>query len=185
MAYKWKDLKRQRIESVLKKHIKDIPDFPKKGIMFRDISPLMINHFSTAINSLKELYSREEWNDIDAIAGIESRGFIFGAALAQKLDKPFLMIRKAGKLPGYTYKAMYELEYGHDSLEMQRLDRPLEKVLIVDDVVATGGTLQAAISLSEQARFTKFALCSLINLKYANSNNKLFKELRSVITYEK
>lgn len=183
--YKWKDLKRQRIQSLLKKYIKNVPDFPKKGVMFRDIGPLMINHFSTAIYSMKELYSKEEWADIDAIAGIESRGFIFGAALAQKLDKPFLMIRKAGKLPSVAYRAMYELEYGHSSLEMQHLEKPLEKVLIVDDVVATGGTLEAAITLSKEARFTKFALCSLINLKYANNNSPLFKELRSVITYEK
>ena len=131
----------------LKKAIRDIPDFPKKGIIFKDITPLLQNPelLKKAINQLCEQFKDRK---IDVVVSVESRGFILGAAIAYKLDAGFVPVRKKGKLPYMTYSATYDLEYGQDTLEIhQDAIGKGAKVLIIDDLLATGGTLDAVIGL--------------------------------------
>lgn len=135
----------------LKDTIRTIPDFPKPGIMFRDISTLMTNRraFAEAVIQLAAPYQEQ---NIDNVAGIEARGFIFAAAIAYELNAGFVPIRKKGKLPFKTYEQDYELEYGQDTLELHAdAIRGQEKILLVDDLIATGGTAEAAIHLLRQA----------------------------------
>ncbi len=136
---------------LLKALIRTIPDFPKPGIQFRDVTTLMNNAagFATAINALADRYQRQA---IEQVAGIESRGFVFGAALAVALGCGFTPIRKPGKLPAATIGRDYQLEYGSDRLEMH-VDaiRADARVLLVDDLIATGGTAEAAAHLIVQA----------------------------------
>jgi adenine phosphoribosyltransferase len=130
--------------------VRDVPDFPRPGIMFKDITPLLADAaaFAACIDALCEPWRGQ---DIGAVCGIESRGFIFGAAMARALDAGFVPIRKAGKLPPPVVGLDYGLEYGMDRLEIgtQALS-PGEKVIVVDDVLATGGTLEAARRLVER-----------------------------------
>lgn len=131
----------------LKDAIRTIPDFPKEGIMFRDVTTLMTNRkaFAEAVERLCAPYMDKS---IDNVAAIEARGFIFGGAMADKLGAGFVPIRKAGKLPGDTYSQSYELEYGTDELEIHAdAIRGQERVVIVDDLIATGGTAEAAVKL--------------------------------------
>ncbi|MEM4274647.1 MAG: adenine phosphoribosyltransferase [Candidatus Nitrosocaldaceae archaeon] len=133
----------------LKSIIKEYADFPKKGILFRDISPLLrdINTFRYVIDRFYEEYKDKS---IDIVVGIESRGFIFAAALALKLNKGMVMVRKQGKLPGDTSSKSYDIEYGNATMEIQRASiKKNDKVLIVDDLIATGGTAKAAAELIE------------------------------------
>ncbi len=135
----------------IKEKIREIPDFPKEGILFRDITTLLKDPeaFSYVAD---ELVKRYKDKDIDMIAGIESRGFLFGTILANRLGKGFVLIRKPGKLPAETVSAEYELEYGTDKIEMHvdALDNG-KNVLLVDDLLATGGTMKAACELVERA----------------------------------
>ena len=135
----------------LKDAIRTIPDFPKPGIMFRDVTTLMKDEaaFRQAIMQLADAYADA---GIEKVAGIDARGFIFGAPVAEKLEAGFVPMRKKGKLPGETYAETYELEYGTDQLEMH-VDavEPGEKVLLIDDLIATGGTAEAAIHLLTRA----------------------------------
>lgn len=136
--------------SDLTKYIRTIPNYPKEGIMFRDITTLLKdpNGFKLTIDQLANKYRGQK---IDVIAGIEARGFILGAALAYNLGLGFIPIRKKGKLPGKTISQSYELEYGTDTIEIH--DDALEKgarVLLIDDLIATGGTALGAISLIEK-----------------------------------
>jgi|SRR5271155_3687307 len=147
--------------SELKRAIRDVPDFPTAGILFRDIAPLLREHFAATMDALEALLSAEEWGQIDAVAGIESRGFILGAALAAKRGKGFVLVRKKGKLPPPVVDISYSLEYGSGVLEMQRGSG---RVLLVDDVLATGGTLSASAALCERAGYQVRALAVLINL---------------------
>lgn len=127
--------------------VRAIPDFPKPGVMFRDVTPLLASAaaFARCIEALAEPWQS---HGVQAVAGIEARGFIFGAALAQKLQAGFVPLRKPGKLPPPVLGVDYQLEYGSDRLEVQRdAFRPAERVLLVDDVLATGGTLEAAAAL--------------------------------------
>lgn len=127
--------------------IRAVPDFPKPGILFRDLVPLLADRagFAAAIAALAAPWRGQA---IDAVAGIEARGFIFGAALARELDTGFVPIRKPGKLPGVLHEVTYALEYGHDCLQVQAGALPPgARVLLVDDVLATGGTLLAAADL--------------------------------------
>lgn len=136
----------------IKSLIRNIPDYPKKGVIFRDITTLIKDPvgFRLVIDNLKERYSRE--NIIfNSIAGIESRGFIIGGALSYCLGKGFIPIRKKGKLPGETISHEYELEYGTDTVEIHRdAINKGDRVLVVDDLLATGGTAMAAVSLIEK-----------------------------------
>ncbi|HEY0747526.1 MAG TPA: adenine phosphoribosyltransferase [Steroidobacteraceae bacterium] len=145
----------------LKKAIRDVPDFPRPGILFRDIAPLLRDHFGATIGALDALLSNEEWGEIDAVAGIESRGFILGAALAVLRGKGFVLVRKQGKLPPPVVDVAYALEYGSGILEMQRGNG---RVMLVDDVLATGGTMSAAANLCERAGYALKALVALIDL---------------------
>lgn len=157
----------------LEKHIRDIPDFPKPGILFKDITPLLSapTAFESAIDRFVERYSDQK---IDAVVAVESRGFIFGGPLAIKLDAAFVPVRKPGKLPYKTHSYSYELEYGTDTLEIHEDALGSgQRVLIVDDLLATGGTLEACIKLLEQfsVEIVECAFC--INLKFLGGEAKL------------
>jgi len=131
----------------LKSVIRDIPDFPKEGIIFKDITPLLSNpaSFKKAIDTLKARYEDKR---IDQVVGVEARGFIFASALAYALDCGVVMVRKPGKLPYKTYQKTYSLEYGEDTIEIhQDAFENDQKIVIIDDVLATGGTLAACIDL--------------------------------------
>jgi len=164
----------------IKSLIRDVPDFPKSGIMFRDITPLLNKNFAGAVEGMAELLTAAEWKKVDVIAGIESRGFIFGAPLAVAKGKGFGIIRKPGKLPGKTARISYGLEYGRDSLEMQYGEG---NMLIVDDVLATGGTLQAAANLAVQTGHKVVGFITLIDLKYLNDFEWNGIKARSVVAY--
>jgi adenine phosphoribosyltransferase len=144
----------------LRRHIVDVPDFPRPGILFRDITPLLRKHFEATIDALDALITT--WERIDAVAGIESRGFILAAALAERRGKGFVPIRKQGKLPPPVIDRPYALEYGTGVLEMQP---GRGRVILVDDVLATGGTMRAAAELCEAAGYEVEALVVLIDLK--------------------
>jgi adenine phosphoribosyltransferase len=148
----------------LKRHIRDIPDFPTKGILFRDITPLLQNGtaFRKAIHALAV---RHQGQRPDAVVAIESRGLIIGSALAYELGVGMVPVRKKGKLPHETYRASYTLEYGQDTIEMHR-DALAKgnRVLLVDDLLATGGTMQATIQLIEQCGAQVVELAFLIEL---------------------
>lgn len=163
----------------LKSLIRDVPDFPIKGVLFRDIVPLLQ---SAEANEFiyKTMGDLINLNQIDHFAGIESRGFIFASALAVKYKKGFLPIRKKGKLPPPTVEQSYALEYGNATIE---LNPGSGRVCIVDDVLATGGTLQAAISLSRKAGFEVVDLAVLIDLTFLNDFKFNDKKVKSIIQY--
>jgi adenine phosphoribosyltransferase len=150
----------------LKRHIVDVPNFPRPGILFRDITPLLRLHFHAAIDALERLVDAQDWSRIDAVAGIESRGFILAAALAARRGKGFVPIRKQGKLPPPVVDMQYTLEYGTGILEMQRGNG---RLLLVDDVLATGGTMRAAAELCGLAGYEVGALLALIDLRLAGT----------------
>ena len=165
----------------LKNFIRDVPDFPKAGIVFRDISPLLKGHFPETITALASLLNDEAWDRVQVIAGIEARGFVLAAGLAAIKEKGFVKIRKPGKLPGPVCTASYSLEYGQDSLEMQYGSGEL---LIVDDVLATGGTLTAAANLATECGYHISGFLCLINLTYLNSFVWSNIQPQCLITYE-
>jgi adenine phosphoribosyltransferase len=150
----------------LKRHVIDVPNFPRPGILFRDITPLLRTHFQPTIEALERLLDAQDWRRIDAVAGIESRGFILAAALATRRGKGFVPIRKQGKLPPPVVDMEYALEYGSGVLEMQR---GVGRVLLVDDVLATGGTMRAAADLCCSAGYEVDALLALIDLRLAGA----------------
>ncbi len=148
----------------LKTIIADAPDFPRPGILFRDIAPLLREHFGATLDALDGLLTGDQWRSVDAVAGIESRGFILGAALAARRGKGFVLVRKQGKLPPPVIDLSYDLEYGSGVLEMQPGRGSL---LLIDDVLATGGTLTAAADLCVRAGYRVEALAVLIDLRIA------------------
>ena len=159
----------------LEKDIRTIPDFPKPGILFRDITTLL-NDAQAFARVLDYLESRYKNSDIDFIAGIESRGFIFGASLASRLCLGFVPIRKAGKLPCATFKESYELEYGSASLEIHKdafRGQKDAKVLLIDDLLATGGTATAACKLVKNAGAKVVEACFIIELTELGGASKL------------
>ena len=164
----------------LKQAITSVPDFPRPGILFRDISPLLRHHFDAAIRAMDALLTDAEWNAIDAVAGIESRGFILGAALAMNRGKGFVLVRKQGKLPPPVVDAAYGLEYGSGVLEMQRGEG---RLLLVDDVLATGGTMTAAADLCQRAGYQLHALAALIDLNLVANYSWRALRLRAAINY--
>lgn len=146
----------------LKPWVRTVADFPAPGILFRDIAPLLRYQLPAAIDALGALIGPAQWAAIDAVAGIESRGFIFAAALATRHGKGFVPIRKQGKLPPPVINTPYQLEYGSGTLEMQPGSG---RLLLVDDVLATGGTLAASADLAELAGYAVAELMVLIDLK--------------------
>ena len=164
----------------LKAAIVDVADFPKPGILFRDISPLLKSHLAATIQALDGLLTEAEWGGIDAVAGIESRGFILGAALALHRRKGFVLVRKQGKLPPPVVDVSYDLEYGAGVLEMQR---GRGSVLLIDDVLATGGTLSASAELCVRAGYSVAALAVLIDLKIVVDYRWRDVPLRAAICY--
>ncbi len=154
-------------------YIADVPDFPKPGIVFKDITPLLGDPgaLSEAAEKLAEPFADA---DIDVVVGIESRGFIFGAMVAQRLGAGFVPVRKPGKLPGETISASYELEYGTDSIEMHRnAIAPGKKVLMVDDLLATGGTMAAACKLAESLGGKIVGIAFVVELCFLKGRDKL------------
>jgi adenine phosphoribosyltransferase len=166
------------------KLIRDVPDFPKKGIMFKDITPLLkdADGFRTAIKELAKPYANIK---IDKIVSMESRGFILGAAMALELGCGFIPVRKKGKLPYATVSQEYELEYGTDVLEIHKdAINKGEDILIVDDVLATGGTAKAVCELVNKLEGKVTGLCFLIELSFLQPREKLKGyDIRSLIIY--
>ncbi len=153
--------------------IRGVPDFPKKGILFFDITSLLKERkaFSDAINALAARYRDQS---IDLVLGVESRGFIFAPTLAYQLGAGFVPVRKPGKLPAETVKITYELEYGQDSLEIHRdAIREGQRVLVVDDLLATGGTAAAVIQLIRKLGGVVAGVAFLVELEFLNGRNKL------------
>ncbi|XP_075693250.1 adenine phosphoribosyltransferase [Rhinoderma darwinii] len=161
--------------AVLRGSVREFPDYPSPGICFRDITPILKDPaaFSAAID-LFEIYLRENFPKIDLIAGLDSRGFLFGPSLAQRLGIGFVLIRKKGKLPGPTESVSYSLEYGKAEIEIQTdaVD-PGQKVVIIDDLLATGGTLGAACELLQRRRAEIMSCLVVIELTSLKGTEKL------------
>ncbi|OYD27036.1 adenine phosphoribosyltransferase [Mycoplasma testudineum] len=166
----------------LKKYIKDVPDFPSKGIIFKDISPLLAN--GKALNyTIKQI--AEMAKDADIIVGPDARGFLFGTPVAAFLEKPFIMVRKAGKLPGEVIRKNYALEYGKNILELQKgYVKAGQKAVIIDDVLATGGTLNAIIDLLTSQGVSVIKIIVLMELAFLEGRKILNAPVESLITVE-
>ncbi|MGC1274637.1 MAG: adenine phosphoribosyltransferase [Planctomycetaceae bacterium] len=157
----------------LKHYIRDVPDFPKPGILFRDITPLLANPqaFGHAIDRFAEHFGDK---GVTAIVAAEARGFIFAAPLALKLGAAFVPVRKPGKLPRQTHSFTYDLEYGSDTLHMHTDDvGPGDRVLLVDDLLATGGTIDACAKIAERTGATVAGCAFLIELDFLKGREKL------------
>ena len=167
-----------------KKHIREVPDFPKKGILFYDITTLLSNA-DVFKHILDDMEQKAKNLNITKLAAIESRGFIFGAPLAQRLGIPFIPLRKPGKLPYRTKRHEYTLEYGKDAIEIHEdaVGRG-DKVLIVDDLLATGGTINAAVELIKECGADVAGLMFVIELNFLNGRDKLKNyKIESLVTY--
>jgi adenine phosphoribosyltransferase len=168
----------------LKARIRHVPDFPKPGILFYDVTTLLKDRegFRLAVDAMAEPYERA---GVDMVVGIESRGFIFGSAVADRLKTGFAPVRKPGKLPSTTQRASYSLEYGTDALEIHSdAVAPGQKVLVVDDLLATGGTASAAVSLIRGLEGDVVGLQFLIELVGLNGRDRLKREnVASVLQY--
>lgn len=169
--------------SQLKSLIRDVPDFPETGILFRDITPLLADPAGLAL-SIELLANPFRGKNIDLVVGAESRGFIFGTAVACCLSAGFGLIRKPGKLPRSRVSMAYELEYGRNVLEMHEDDiRPGQRVLICDDVLATGGTMKACVDLVEKLGGEVAGVAVLIELTGLNGRARVGRPVHSVIVY--
>lgn len=170
------------IEAELKRVIKDFPDYPKPGIVFKDISPILkdVDLYARVVTSFAK---RIQNLNIDAIVGVESRGFWFGPSIAQQLGIPFVPIRKKGKLPGDTHSVSYDLEYGSACIEVQKDCLPKgSRVLIHDDLLATGGTAIAAAKLLTLAGVNTAAFGFLVNLTFLNAEKDLKEYSDNIIS---
>ena len=169
----------------LEEYVRSIPDFPEPGIIFRDVTSILqdADGLKLAIDSLQECLKGV---DVDVIMGTESRGFIFGMPIAYNLHKPFVPIRKAGKLPCETISQSYELEYGEAVIEIHKDSiKPGQKVVIIDDLIATGGTVEAATKLVEQLGGEVVKIVFLMELAGLNGREKLKGyDVASVICYD-
>ncbi len=169
----------------LEEYVRSIPDFPEKGIIFRDVTSVLqdAEGLHLAVDTMQDLVKDLEF---DVVAGPESRGFIFGTPIAYNMRKPFVLIRKKGKLPCETVEISYDLEYGQATIEMHKDSvKPGQKVLIVDDLIATGGTTEAMIKLVEQLGGEVVGVVVLIELKGLNGRDKIKGyRLDSAICYE-
>ena len=168
----------------LKDYIRSVPDFPKPGILFYDVSTLLAHPdaWSVAMGRLTKAVSR---HTPDVLAGIESRGFLVAAPLALKLGLGFVMVRKKGKLPGPTVPFEYELEYGTDTIEIQSdAVEPGQRVVILDDLLATGGTMEAAAELFRGVGAEVAAGACIIELTFLNGRSKLDMPFTSLVAYD-
>ncbi len=168
----------------LEEYIRNIPNFPKEGIIFRDVTTVLQDKdgFKLAIDSMqKEI----EDADFDIVIGAESRGFIFGAPIAYNLNKAFVPVRKKGKLPYKTIEQTYDLEYGQATVEIHEdAIKPGQKVVIVDDLIATGGTIEAMIKLVERLGGEVVRICCLVDLPDLKGKEKLSKyDIRTIIEF--
>jgi adenine phosphoribosyltransferase len=170
----------------LKKLIREVPDFPKKGILFYDITTLLKDNlgFATLIDALAEYYLPQK---VDLVLGIEARGFIFGPALAYRLNAGFVPVRKPGKLPSVTVKAEYELEYGSNTLEIHKdAIEQGQRVIIVDDLLATGGTAEATAKLASSLGAKIAGLGFVVELDFLSGRKKLQGyDVLSLLHYDK
>ncbi len=172
------------IKERLEDYVVSIPDFPEPGIIFRDITSVLQDEdgLHMAIDEMQKLVAGIEF---DVIAGAESRGFIFGTPIAYNLHKPFALVRKKGKLPRETIETSYELEYGTATIEMHKDSiAPGQKVLVVDDLIATGGTLEATIRLVEQLGGEVVGVLVLMELQGLHGRDKIKCPVYSAIKYE-
>jgi adenine phosphoribosyltransferase len=171
-------------DAELKAHIRDIPDFPKPGIVFKDITPLLAD--ATALRATVDAFVERYRGKVDVVLGIESRGFILGSAVAYGLGRGIALVRKPGKLPHRTLAASYELEYGTDTLEIH--DDALHngsRVLVVDDLLATGGTASAAVELVRRCGGTVVACAFMIELAFLGGRKRLNgQEVFSLLRYD-
>ena len=169
----------------IEEYVRDIPDFPEKGIIFRDVTTVLqdADGLKLAIDSMIKLLDGVEF---DVVVGTESRGFIFGVPIAYALSKPFVPVRKKGKLPCETIAAKYDLEYGSAEIEMHRdASVPGQKAILVDDLIATGGTIEACTKLIEELGGEVVKIIFLMELAGLKGRDRLEKyEVASVITYE-
>ncbi len=158
---------------MVERYIRDVPDFPKPGILFKDITPLLASPEGLHA-AVEGLAGAVDPGTYDLVCGIESRGFIFGTALAHRVGKGFIPIRKPGKLPWKTLSETYELEYGTDTIEIHTdACEGGQRVLMVDDLLATGGTMAAAVNLVRRAGGTPVACAFVIELGFLNGREKL------------
>lgn len=169
----------------LKAHIRNIKDFPKQGIMFRDITTLLKNPEAMKYTSEK-LLEFAKGLKVDKVVGIESRGFIFGSILSEKLNAGFVPVRKPGKLPAEKEKATYQLEYGTDTLEIHKdAIKPGDNVLIHDDLLATGGTMEAVCKMIEKLGGNVVQISFIIELTFLNGRDKLKNyDVKSIVQYD-
>ncbi|MDH3597364.1 MAG: adenine phosphoribosyltransferase [Rhodospirillales bacterium] len=168
----------------LTEHIRTIPDFPKPGILFYDISTLLM-HAGAWQATVKRLAAAIQPHKPDLLAGIESRGFLVAAPLALELGLGFVMVRKEGKLPGATVTYTYELEYGTDTIEIQSdAVEPGQRVVLLDDLLATGGTLAAAVQLFRNCGADVRAAACIIELTFLNGRDKLDIPITTLISYD-
>lgn len=169
----------------IEEYVRSIKDFPKEGIIFRDVTSVLqdADGLHLAIDSMQDLVKNI---DFDVILGPESRGFIFGVPIAYNLHKPFIPVRKKGKLPCETVEMEYDLEYGKATIEIHKdAIKPGQKVVIIDDLIATGGTIEAIIKLVEQLGGEVAGVCFLMELEELNGREKLADyKVESVIKYE-
>ena len=169
----------------IEEYVRSIPDFPEPGIIFRDVTSILQDADGLQL-AIDEMQHFVEEVDCDVICGTESRGFIFGMPIAYNLHKPFVPIRKKGKLPCETVSAEYDLEYGKAEIEIHKdAVRPGQKVVLVDDLIATGGTMEASCKLVEQLGGEVVKILFLMELAGLKGREKLAKyDVASVITYE-
>ena len=168
----------------LKQHIRGVPDFPKPGILFYDISTLLAHAaaWRATIDRLTELLRPYK---PDVLAGIQSRGFLLAAPLALELELGFIMVRKKGKLPGEVIGHSYELEYGEDHVEIQTdAVQPGQRVVLLDDLLATGGTLEAAIALLQKVGADVVAAACIIELGFLGGRDRISVPIHSLVNYD-
>jgi adenine phosphoribosyltransferase len=175
-------LRKRMISSKLKAVIRDIPDFPKPGILFKDITPIF-QDADLCTEVVDAFVGQLKDTEIDVIAGIESRGFLFGLMLANRLGVPFVLIRKVGKLPYKKFQQIYDLEYGSAIIEIHADAFEWgQKVLIHDDLLATGGTVEAATKLIQQLGGEVSGYCFLTTLDFLNGKDKLEPYTKNIIS---
>lgn len=172
------------VVELVESHVREVQDFPAPGVLFRDITPLIAD--PTAFSSLIEILANHYRGRVDAVAGLESRGFILGAPLAVALGVGMVTVRKAGRLPGPVVGVDYDLEYGSARMELQPFTvKDGQRILVIDDVLATGGTANAAFELIRQAGGIPAALCILLELESLGGRARLGSDIPidAVLTY--